>query len=65
MDSARLLYRPEEGARTLGISRSRLFELIAAGQIETVLIGRSRRIPAQALEDYVDRLRAVPPAACG
>lgn len=59
MDTAiRLLLRPEEGARSLGISRSRMFALIAAGQIETVLIGRSRRIPADALEEYVARLRA-------
>lgn len=58
MDTPPLLYRVEEGARTLGISRSRVFELIAAGHIETVQIGRARRIPAQALEDYVARLRA-------
>ncbi len=57
MDSTRLLLRVEEGAQSLGISRSRTFELIAAGEIETVQIGRSRRIPAQSLEDYVARLR--------
>jgi excisionase family DNA binding protein len=53
-----LLYKPEVAAAKLTIGRSKLFELIAAGQIETVQIGRSRRIPAQALEAYVDRLRA-------
>ncbi len=57
MDGAPLLHRIEEGARALRISRSRMFELIAAGEIETVLIGRSRRVPAQALEEYVARLR--------
>ncbi len=54
--SVSLLYKPEAAA-ALGIGRSKLFELIAADQIETVQIGRSRRIPAQALEDYVARLR--------
>ncbi len=55
--SAQLLHKPESAAAVLGIGRSKLFELIAAGEIETVQIGRSRRIPAQALEDYVQRLR--------
>ncbi len=52
-----LLYRPEAAGAALGIGRSKIFELIAAGQLETVQIGRSRRVPAQALEAYVARLR--------
>ncbi len=59
-----LLHKPEAAAAQLGIGRSKLFELIAAGEIETVQIGRSRRVPADALEDYVARLRRqVTPAA--
>lgn len=53
-----LLYKPEVAAARLGLGRSKFFELMAGGQIETVQIGRSRRVPAQALEDYVARLRA-------
>ncbi len=53
-----LLYRPEDAATALGIGRSKFWELIATEQIETVRIGRSRRVPAQALEEYVGRLRA-------
>ena len=56
--SVALLYKPEAAAAALGIGRSKLFELIAAGQIETVQIGRSRRVPAEALTQYVDRLRS-------
>ncbi len=52
-----LLYKPEEAAKELRIGRSKMFELITSGDIETVQIGRSRRVPAVALEDYVDRLR--------
>jgi len=51
-----LLYRPEEGAAMLRVSRSRVFELLASGELESVTIGRSRRIPRQALENYVRRL---------
>ncbi len=61
--STSLLYKPEAAADALGIGRSKLFELIAAGDIETVQIGRSRRIPAEALAQYVDRLRGLPVAS--
>ncbi len=54
----RMLYRPEEGAQMLGLSRARMFELLASGSVESVKIGRSRRIPHAALEDYVSRLRS-------
>lgn len=53
----KLLHKPEEAAQLLGIGRTKMFELIAEGQIETVQIGRARRVPTQALEDYVARLR--------
>ncbi len=51
-----LLYRPEDAARVLDIGRSTLFELLAEGHLASVQIGRSRRIPRAALEDYVSRL---------
>ena len=51
------MYRIPEATEALGISRSRLYELLAAGQIESVHVGRTRLIPAEALEEYVDRLR--------
>ena len=52
-----LLYKPEAAGAALSIGRSKVFELIAAGEIETVQIGRSRRVPAQSLVEYVARLR--------
>lgn len=41
----------------LSIGRTKLNELLAAGDIPSVHIGRSRLIPVAALEEYVDRLR--------
>lgn len=55
---SRLLLKPDEAADVLGIGRSTLYELLAAGRIESVQIGRSRRIPMAALADYVEQLRA-------
>jgi excisionase family DNA binding protein len=54
----RLLGTPLEAARALGISRSKLYELLAAGVIPSVLIGSCRRIPLEDLRDAVARLRS-------
>lgn len=52
-----LLLKPEQASAQLGIGRAKMFELIASGTIESVKIGRCRRVPAEALEAYVARLR--------
>ena len=54
----RLLLNVPEAAHRLGISRSRLYEIIGAGDIETVTIGRLRKVPIAALDDYVEQRRA-------
>jgi excisionase family DNA binding protein len=48
------LIRVDEAARFLSIGRSTLYELIARGDIPTVHIGRSVRIPTQALKNLVE-----------
>jgi excisionase family DNA binding protein len=53
----KLLLTPEEAAGALGICRSKLYDLLRAGAIESVHIGASRRVPAAALVEYVERLR--------
>jgi excisionase family DNA binding protein len=53
----KLLLIPEEAAAALGICRSKLYELLQAGVIESVHIGASRRIPVTAMVEYVERLR--------
>jgi len=54
---ANLLVTVADAALMLSLSRSRTYELIAAGAIPSVSIGRSRRIPVDGLRDYVARLR--------
>lgn len=54
---SQLLLTPEEAAKALRISRSKLYELLRAGTIESVRIDRLRRVPIQALHDYVEQLR--------
>ena len=52
-----LLLRPAEVAERLSLSRSMVYELLCRREIESILIGRSRRIPMAALIAYIDRLR--------
>ena len=52
-----LLLTPVEAARRLSIARSTLYQLVLTRQVESVKIGRCRRIPLDALRAYVERLR--------
>jgi len=51
-----LLLKPEDAARLLGISRSTVFDLIAHGKIESLKIGRSRRILQSEIEKFIGDL---------
>lgn len=50
----RLLLRVGEVAELLSISRTKVYELVASGQIPSLHLGRSRRIPLVALRTWVD-----------
>ena len=52
----KLLYTPQEAASLLALSRSRTYELMGAGALPYVHIGRSRRIKAAALAEFVASL---------
>jgi excisionase family DNA binding protein len=54
---ARLLHTIPDAGEQLGIGRSTLYELMAAGVIQTVKIGRRTLIPHDELVRYVDRLK--------
>ncbi|MEU2506096.1 helix-turn-helix domain-containing protein [Streptomyces sp. NPDC007863] len=45
----------EEAARRLGIGRTKLYEYVSAGEIASVKIGSLRRIPAEAVNDFLTR----------
>jgi excisionase family DNA binding protein len=59
----RLLLTVPEAAGALAISRSKLYELLASGDVASIRIDGSRRIPLNALEEYVSRLLAERTAA--
>ena len=49
----KLLYTPREAALLLSLSRTKVYELIASGELDSIQVGRSRRIPAEALNAFV------------
>lgn len=53
----KLLLTPAEAAQVLSISRSKLYELIGQGRLTTVRIDTSRRVPRQALDEFVSHLQ--------
>jgi excisionase family DNA binding protein len=52
-----LLLRVPEVAERLSMSRSAVYELLGRGLLESVHIGRCRRVPTQALDSFVAALR--------
>ncbi|PZS10592.1 MAG: hypothetical protein DLM55_03985 [Acidimicrobiales bacterium] len=48
----------EQAADRLGIGRTLMYSLVSSGSVESVMIGRLRRIPADALVRYVETLRS-------
>ncbi len=51
-----LLVTPEEAARRLSVGRTTIYELMASGELQSVNIGRCRRVPVSSLSQFVNRL---------
>jgi excisionase family DNA binding protein len=50
----RLLLRIPEVAETLGIGRTKIYELIASGELPTIRVGRAVRISVNTLQKWVE-----------
>lgn len=48
-----VLYRVSDVVQVLNLSRTVIYDLIRTGRLRTLNEGRSRRIPAAAITDYV------------
>lgn len=57
MSDGKLLLKVPEAGESLGLSRSTIYELLAAGEIKAVKIGAAVRIPTDELRRYVERLK--------
>lgn len=52
-----VLLTVEAAAARLSISRTRMYGLLKTGDVDSIRIGRLRRIPATELDTLVERLR--------
>ena len=51
-----LLVTPEEAARRLSVGRTTIYGLMASGELQSVNIGRCRRVPVSSLSSFVSKL---------
>ena len=56
VNATKLLLTPVEAADQLAVSRTKVYELMAAGALRSIHIGRLRRVPVDALRDFVGAL---------
>ncbi|MFJ9410839.1 excisionase family DNA-binding protein [Streptomyces sp. NPDC101393] len=56
-DSTAVLLTVEEAARRLKVGRTTCYALIKSGELESIPVGRLRRVPLDAPAEYVARQR--------
>ena len=56
MDEKLLLTVPE-AAKMLSLGRSKTYEMVAAGELPVIRIGRAIRLPVKGLNEWVERQR--------
>jgi len=49
----KLLLKPMEVAEMLGLGRSRTYEMLAVGELPSIRIGKSIRIPVKDLDEWI------------
>lgn len=52
-----ILITVEDAAERLSLSRTKTYELVASGALESIKIGSCRRVPVEALTAFVDAQR--------
>ena len=55
MDVSKKLLNVNEAAAALGLGRSLVYTLVATGEIASIKIGRARRIPIGAIDEFILR----------
>jgi excisionase family DNA binding protein len=51
----KLLLTVGEAADRLGVGRSFLYQLLQRGELQSLKLGRARRVPLRALDEFVDK----------
>jgi excisionase family DNA binding protein len=56
MESKPILVSVDDAAQMLSIGRTAAWELVRKRKIRSVKIGRARRVPIAAIQEYIQRL---------
>jgi excisionase family DNA binding protein len=51
----RMLLRPAEAAEAIGVGRSKVYELLASGELPSIRIGGSVRVPLDKLREWIEQ----------
>lgn len=51
----KLALRPTEVGEALGVGRSKVYELLASGELPSIRVGSSVRVPVDALRAWIAR----------
>lgn len=54
----KVVFRVEEAAEFLGVSRAKVFQLLRRGELKSIKIDSARRITLHQLEDYLQLLES-------
>lgn len=57
-DTDKLLLTVAEAARRLQLSKTFTYSLVMSGELESLKLGKARRIPVKALDEFVEARRA-------
>lgn len=57
MSTQQKLFKILEAAELLGVGRTTVYGLIGSGELRSVRIGRRHLVPADALDDFVEKLQ--------
>lgn len=53
----KLLLTVEEAAQRLAVGRTVMYRLVSSGAVESVHLGRLRRVPRERLDEFISTLR--------
>jgi excisionase family DNA binding protein len=59
MNQLPILFSPAQTAKIMSISRSKVYELINNGKLNSLRIGRSRRISNNQIQTFINNLEKV------
>jgi excisionase family DNA binding protein len=51
----KMLLRPVEAADAIGVGRSKMYELLASGELPSIRVGASVRVPVEELRAWIAR----------